>query len=83
MKLKNELPTIRAAFEPHAQRIKQYAEKLRANGQYKDFETRLAWECLHAFIGTEGICNWYEKYNCSDNHITTAARAVLRELNIL
>ena len=83
MKLKNEIPTIRAAFEPNEQRIKQYAADLRANGKYKDFGTRLAWDCLYALIGTEQICKWYTLYNCHDNHITTAARAVLKELNVL
>lgn len=83
MKLKNELPTIRAAFEPQAQSIKQYAEKLRASGEYNDFETCLTWECLYAFIGTEVICSWYKKYNCHDSHIQTVAVAVLKELNVL
>ena len=83
MKLKNELPTIRAAFEPNEQRIKQYAAELRASGEYNDFVTRLTWDCLRAFVTSETICTWYNLYNCHDSHIQTAAVAVLKELNVL
>ncbi len=82
MKLKSEIPYINRMFS-QISNLTEYAEKLKATGNYKDFGTRLAWDCLHATIPSEIICGWYDKYNCNDDHITTAAKAVLRGMGIL
>lgn len=82
MKLKSEIPFIRESFKGISN-LPKYAESLKANGNYKDFGTRLAWDCIRATIPSEIICGWYDKYNCNDDHITTAAKAVLREMNVL
>jgi hypothetical protein len=78
MKLKDELPGVIAKLEKIKDRIPPYAQKLRASGEYKNFETRLSWDCLRAVIGTNGICDLYEKYDCNDTHIGTLARQALR-----
>lgn len=82
MKLKSEIPFIRERFKGISN-LPEYAAKLKANGNYKNFGTRFAWDCIHATIPSEIICGWYDKYNCNDDHITTAAKSVLREMNIL
>ena len=82
MKLKSEIPFIRESFSK-IKNLQEYAVSLKANGNYKDFGTRLAWDCIHATIPSEIVCGWYDKYSCNDNHITTAAKAVLREMGVL
>lgn len=82
MKLKSEIPFIRESFNKITN-LPEYAERLKANGNYNDFGTRLAWDCIHATIPSEIICGWYDKYSCNDDHITTAAKSVLREMNVL
>ena len=82
MKLKSEIPFIRESFNKITN-LPEYAERLKANGNYKDFGTRLAWDCIHCSIPSEIVCGWYDKYNCNDDHITTAAKSVLREMNVL
>ena len=83
MKLLDELPTIYKAFEPHKTAIALYAKRLQAQGGYNDFQTRLCWDCLRTFIGTETICDWYGRYHANDKHITTAAKTVLKRLEII
>lgn len=82
MKLKSELTYLRERFSK-IKNLQEYAVSLKANGNYKDFGTRLAWDCIHATIPSEIICGWYDKYSCNDDHITTAAKYVLREMNVL
>lgn len=82
MKLKSEIPFIRESFSKITN-LPEYAVKLKTTGNYKDFGTRLAWDCIHATIPSEIVCGWYDKYNCHDDHITTAAKAVLKEMEVL
>ena len=76
MKLKSEIPFIRESFNKITN-LPEYAVSLKANGNYKNFGTRLAWDCIHATIPSEIVCGWY------DDHITTAAKSVLREMGVL
>ena len=77
MKLKNEVPEMKCRFSAILEKIKEYAPALAARGGYNDFITRLSWDVLRACYKNAEICEWYEKYNCTDVHITTAARAAL------
>lgn len=83
MKLKDELEFVKKQFEKNLEKIKDYAPKLKASGNYNDFEKRLTFDCLRAFVGTATICDWYEKYNCNDNHIYTLGKNALKELKII
>ena len=83
MKLQSEYNYIKNQFNNNIAKIKEYAPKLKESKQYNDFNTRLCWDCLRAFIGTKTLCEWYEKYNCNDKHITTAGIKALKELNII
>lgn len=77
MKLEKELNFVVERFKKISN-LEEYAEWLKANGEYENFDNRLAWDCLHKAVGSEIICEWYEKYNCNDTHIGTLARKALR-----
>lgn len=79
MKLKNELNFVVEKLKRITD-LEKYAEKLKAEGNYNDFETRLAWDALRASVGTNTICKWYDKYNCNDKHIDTLAKKALKEV---
>ena len=83
MKLKAELDGVQAVFQKNIDQIKAYAPRLKASGRYKVFENRLAWDCLRAFVGTEVLCSWYDKYGCHDVHIETVGRAALKNLGVI
>lgn len=83
MKLQNEFNYIKTQFENNLDKIKDYAPKLKASGNYKDFEIRLTWDCIRAFVGTGTVCLWYKKYNCNDMHITTVGKKALKELKVI
>lgn len=83
MKLQNEFETVKKKFTDNLEKIKDYAPRLKASGEYNDFERRLTFDCLRAFIGTQTMCEWYDKYECNDNHIYTLGKKALKELNVI
>lgn len=83
MKLQKEFEFVKIQFQNNLYKIKEYAPKLKESGQYKDFEVRLVWDCLRAFVGSGTICLWYEKYDCNDTHITTLGKKALKELEVI
>ena len=82
MKLISEIPYVMERFSK-IKNLQEYAASLKANGDYKDFGIRLAWDCIHCSSPSEIVCGWYDKYNCNDTHITTLAKYVLREMEVL
>jgi hypothetical protein len=48
-------------------------------GKFKDFETRMAWDCFWACKLDEAR-EWYSYLN--DEHLNTAIKKALKELNI-
>ena len=83
MKLQKEFEYVKTQFENNLVKIKYYAQDLKASGNYKDFEVRLCWDCLRAFVGSGTICLWYDKYNCNDKHVTTLGKKALKELGVI
>ena len=77
MKLRAELDPLVEKFK-QIKGLEEYAETLKKSGNYRDFETRLAWDCLHAVVSSSTICEWYEKYGCNDDHITTLVKTALK-----
>ena len=77
MKLAAELDFVVEKFK-QIKNLEEYTTKLKEYGKYKDFETRLAWDCLRKTVSTDTICEWYDKYNCNDEHITTLVKKALR-----
>jgi hypothetical protein len=71
-------------FKENESKIKEYVPKLKESGNYKNFDQRLTWDCMRAFIGTQTICDtYYNNEGLNDDHISTAGRKALKELNIL
>ena len=77
MKLDAELDFVVEKFK-QIKNLEEYAAALKKSGEYKDFETRLAWDCLRLVVPTGTICEWYDKYGCNDDHITTLAKTALK-----
>lgn len=77
MKLAQELDFVVEKFK-QIRNLESYAESLKKSGAYNDFETRLGWDCLRLTVPSSTICNWYEKYNCNDTHITTLVKTALK-----
>lgn len=83
MKLKNELEFVKIRFADHLDKINEYIPVLKESGNYNNFEKRLVFDCLRAFVGTSTISEWYEKYNCNDSHVFTLGKAALKELGVI
>ena len=77
MKLQPELDFVVEKFK-QIKNLEEYAAKLKEYGKYKDYETRLAWGCLRMTVPSSTICEWYEKYGCTDDHITTLVKKALK-----
>jgi hypothetical protein len=80
MRLAKELPNVVQAFQSIKQHIPAHVEMVKAAGNYKDLETRIAWDLLYATKGSAWICELYSKYDCVDDHISTLARRALRQV---
>lgn len=83
MKLKKEFNFVYGVFKENLDKIKDYAPKLKASGEYDNFEKRLTFDCMRAFVGTEKMCEWYKKYDCNDGHIFTLGKTALKELKVI
>lgn len=69
-------------FRENIDKIIPYAEKLKEIGGYKDFYTRLGYDCLWAFVGDSYVRQLMHKENLKGNHIETAVRKALKELGL-
>ena len=81
MKLENERQyVIDKMRKLDAEKVKEYAENVKASGDYRNFETRITNDILAACIPVPTRCDWYEKYSCNDTHITTLAKSCVKEV---
>lgn len=80
MKLKNELPEMIERFSKFKDIVLEHAKKVKLSGEYKDFETRVTWDCVRAAYKSGEVCDLYKKYDCHDSHIDTIARIALRSI---
>jgi len=80
MKLESEFKNVVERLQRIKEKIPPYAEQLKASGDLKNFEKRLAWDCLRIVCGTTEICDWYKKYDANDTHIETLAKKALKEV---
>ena len=83
MKLQDELTNIENTFKANLPKIENHILWLQGNGSYKDFNTRLTFDCLYSFIGCATLCDWYRKYDCNVNHIATVGKRALSNLGII
>ena len=82
LKLKSELPALTEKFRAHLDVIAEYAPELKASGDYKNFDVRLAADCLYLFARRD-TWTWREKYDATDAQINAVGRAALRALGII
>lgn len=81
---KESYAEILREFRGNSSKIIEYAESLKEGGKYNIFENRLAADCMRAFIGTRKICDkYYNTEGLHDNHIQTASKKALKELNVI
>ena len=75
---------IRTQFEKNKDKIQEYIPILKESGEYKDFTRRLAFDCGWAFIDAQFICKvLYEREGLNDDHIFTAYKRALKDLQLL
>lgn len=84
MKLQNELTEAIRRFSELSKKhdLQAYANKVKESKEYNDLKTRVAWDILHACYKSGELCEWYDKYDCHDTHITTLALKAFDTLNI-
>ena len=63
---------LREKLKNHIQAVKEF-------GEYKILNVRIAWDIIRWRIGTSRMCDWYRKYDCNDDNITTLALRCMHE----
>lgn len=61
------------------EKLKNHIQAVKESGEYKILNVRIAWDIMRWRIGTSRMCDWYRKYECNDDHITTLALRCMRE----
>lgn len=89
MKLQNEfnnaVEMTRRFIEKHGEdKVRAYMEEVKKSGDYKNYEVRIANDIVKYYaIGCDTVCEWYKKYGCTDDHITTLCIKVMKGLKLL
>ena len=83
LKLSPELEPLVEKIRRHALWFQQYGRQLREKGGYRDYETRFARDVLRKVVTTFEICDWYDRYDCNDRHITALAIAACKKAGVL
>ena len=85
LKLGKELPKVVERIETLKSKtdVIAYREELRARGTYKDFNTRFVNDVKYAILSPGEVCEWYDKYHCTDKHITSLMIAACKQTNII
>ena len=61
------------------EKLKCHIKAVKESGEYKRLNVRIAWDIMRWRIGTSRMCDWYRKYDCNDDHITTLALRCMSE----
>ena len=85
LKLEKELPNVieRIKILKSKTDVIAYREKLKAKGNYKDFTTRFVNDIKYAILTPSELCEWYDKYQCTDKHITSLMVTACKQTNII
>ena len=84
MKMSNKsYQTILTAFAKNKQEIIDYIPVLKESDNYKDFNTRLAFDCTRAYLSIGWTFSLYDTENLNDTHLRTAYIKALKELNLI
>lgn len=76
------------AYNGGMEKVKEYVEKVRKEGNYTDFDVRIAndvvkYGAMYGVMGVNGVCDMMKKYNCNDSHLTTLCVKIAKELQII
>ena len=74
----NEFKAISLDFEL-LEKLKNHVQAVKESHEYKRLNVRIAWDIMRWRIGTSRMCDWYSKYDCNDDHITTLALRCLKD----
>lgn len=61
------------------EKLKNHIQEVKESHEYKRLNVRIALDIMRWRIGTSKMCDWYRKYDCNDDHITTLALRCLRD----
>ena len=61
------------------EKLKCHIQAVKESGECKRLNVRIACDIMRWRIGTQRMCDWYRKYGCNDEHITTLALRCMRE----
>ena len=61
------------------EKLKNHIQAVKESGEYKRLNVRIACDIMRWRIGTSKMWDWYRKYGCNDDHITTLALRCLRD----
>lgn len=84
MKLDPVYPDIVNRFQyvktTNADAWQKYVKSVITEHEYNDLLTRIAWDLLRYVYTSDTICEWYDKYNVHDSHITTSVKKAYIEV---
>lgn len=85
LKLEKELPNVIERIEILKSKtdVIAYREKLKASGNYNNFTVRFANDIKYAILTPNELCEWYDKYQCTDKHITSLMVTACKQTNII
>ena len=94
MKLQNEYARIMGytklwiAKQGGMEKVKEYVEQVRREGNYRDFNVRIAndvvkYGAMYHVMGVGAVCDMMDKYGCNDSHLTTLCVKIAKELQII
>ena len=85
LKLEKELPNVIERIEILKSKtdVIAYREKLKASGKYNNFTVRFANDIKYAILTPNELCEWYDKYQCTDKHITNLMVTACKQTNII
>lgn len=61
------------------EKLKCHIQDVKESCEYKKLNVRIACDIMRWRIGMQKMYDWYKKYGCDDDHITTLALRCLRE----
>ena len=70
------------------EKVKEYAEQVRRDGDYNNFDVRIAndvvkYGAMYHVMGVGAVCDMMDRYGCNDSHLTTLCVKIAKELEII
>lgn len=65
------------------EKVREYMANVYAGHEWKNFEVRISCDIVKGSIGSRVICEWYDKYNCTDEHVTTLCISAMKAAGLL